>query len=246
MAGCMKHIHASIILSALLAVLTFGSSAQSASNNQSIVVELFTSEGCSSCPPADDLLGELAQQDDVIALGFHVDYWDYIGWPDPFADALYTKRQRTYAKLFGSRTVYTPQMVFQGTYEAAGSRPGKVAQAIERARALPQLTVALSQPVNGKISIEIGSGNPRDADIVLVTYIRHQQTSVTRGENAGRTLSHSNVVRSVELIGRWNGAAMTLKTATEPVLSGDVGCAVLVQSRSDGRILGAAAVNFGS
>ena len=97
-----------------------------------VVVELFTSQGCSSCPPADALLGELSRRDDVITLGYHVDYWDYIGWPAPFADPLFTSRQRLYASALGNRTIYTPQMVLDGTLDQVGSRRFEVEAAIDR------------------------------------------------------------------------------------------------------------------
>ena len=112
------------------------------------VVELFTSQGCSSCPPADALLADLADRDDVLALSFHVDYWDYIGWKDPFASPQYTQRQRVYSQVFGKRYVYTPQMVVNGSFEMTGSDRAGVLKRIRRRRrrrpgsALPCVTMA--------------------------------------------------------------------------------------------------------
>ena len=111
-----------------------------AAAGEAVVVELFTSQGCSSCPPADRILGELAERDDVIALALHVDYWDYLGWKDEFASPQYTKRQRAYARAAGERTIYTPQMVIGGQDHVIGSRPMKVSQAIQK-------HIAKAQPV---------------------------------------------------------------------------------------------------
>ena len=119
------------------------------------VVELFTSEGCSSCPPAEALLRRLADEPDILALEFHVDYWDYIGWPDPYADAKYTQRQRDYAQYFHSRTVYTPQMVFQGVHEAPGSRPSEVRKNIAKAQALPRVPVSLTMTAGDQLELRI-------------------------------------------------------------------------------------------
>ena len=207
------------------------------------VVELFTSEGCSSCPPAEALLRDLADQPGILALEFHVDYWDYIGWPDPYADPKFTERQRDYAKFFRSRTVYTPQMVFQGVLETPGSRTSSVMQKIAVAKAMPSIPVFLTMTAEGQLELRIDAVEQSvDADLVLVTYDRFRKSVVTRGENAGKTLTHRNVVRSMETIGAWDGAALRLIQERPMTHSDRAGGAVLVQARDDGRILGAAAL----
>ncbi len=209
------------------------------------VVELFTSEGCSSCPPAEALLRDLADQPGILALEFHVDYWDYIGWPDPYADPKFTQRQRDYATLFGSRTIYTPQMVFQGVYETPGSRTSSVMQKIKEASALPQIPVALAMTTDNQIELRIDAASQGvDAELLLVTYDDYRETKVTRGENAGKFLTHRHVVRSMESLGSWNGDAIQIVRERPATISDRAGCAVLVQSRYDGRILGAASLTL--
>jgi len=209
------------------------------------VVELFTSEGCSSCPPAEALLRKLADEPNILALEFHVDYWDYIGWPDPYADAKYTQRQRDYAQYFDSRAVYTPQMVFQGGHEAPGSRPSEVRKNIAKAQALPSVPVSLTMTAGDQLKLKIDATNlSADADLLLVTYDDYRKSVVTRGENAGKLLIHRHVVRSIESIGSWAGAALQLVRDRPAVMSDQAGCAVLVQAKGDGRILGAASITL--
>ena len=184
---------------------------------------------------------ELADVPDLLALEFHVDYWDYIGWPDPYADPDFTKRQREYAAFFDSRTIYTPQMVFQGTTEAAGSRRGRVMNHIDKARRLPKIPVSLNRTDNNGIELKIGAIDQRvNANLLLITYDDYRETQVTRGENAGKFLTHRHVVRSMENIGTWDGSQVHLTRPTPETMSDRAGCAVLVQARHDGRILGAA------
>ena len=209
------------------------------------VVELFTSQGCSSCPPADRLLEELSERDDVLALGYHVDYWDYIGWTDPFASRESTMRQRQYGRAFDLRSVFTPQMVVDGSVSVVGSRRREVARAIEAAPEIrPQtVTVSVEQPDANRFIISLGAadydGEP--ADIVLVRYDDAHVTEVARGENRGRTLTDVNVVRQFDVIGQWRGEALTL-SANMPASDIPGGCAVLVQMPGHGAILGAARI----
>lgn len=209
------------------------------------VVELFTSEGCSSCPPADALLRDMADEPDILALEFHVDYWDYIGWADPYADERYTQRQRDYAAYFSNRMIYTPQMVFQGMREAPGSRPWQVEENLDAVRNTPRIPVMLSLADNGQLELEIAALDQRvDAEVLLITYDDFRETQVTRGENAGKTLTHRHVVRSMESLGSWDGTAFKLNRDVPPLQSDRAGCAVLVQARDTGRILGAASVTL--
>jgi len=207
-----------------------------------VVVELFTSQGCSSCPPADSFLGELAQRADVLALAFHVDYWNYIGWTDPFASKLATQRQRDYSQRLALRYVYTPQMVVNGVAEGVGAEPETIDPLIKAAAAddAPRAITMLGRAANGHLTVHIEAGTPPEpASIWLVGFDREHTTRVLHGENQGRTLKDYQVVRSFREIGTWNGAALDLDVAGD-VVSGDGSVAVLVQLRGTGRIIGAA------
>ncbi len=203
------------------------------------VVELFTSQGCSSCPPADAYLGKLAGRPDVLALGFHVDYWDYIGWKDTFASPEFTLRQRGYAEALGQRYVYTPQMVVDGMGHATGSRVGDVERLIAARRDAPKVRVRLVGEPGGRLTVSIGSGQAdRPADVWFVTFNRRHSTEVARGENRGRRLTEYNIVRSVRRLGGWDGTAKQFTVALGEV--DEDACAVLVQAAGLGEILGAA------
>ena len=227
----------------LLPVLALVPLSASAGEKLLTVVELYTSQGCSSCPPADAYLGELAERDDLLALSFHVDYWDYIGWKDPFASPLYTQRQRDYASMFGLRYVYTPQMVVQGNLQATGSnRPG-IESAIASQRNLGNVRMTLRRGADGRPVLSIPAAQTVDEDfnLWLVVYDREYTTAVKRGENRGRTITNRNVVRALERIGTWNGEAMEtpLNVADMGDGRGDA-CAVILQSGRTGHIRGAA------
>ena len=211
------------------------------------MVELFTSQGCSSCPPADALLADLADRDDLLALSFHVDYWDYIGWKDVFASPLYTRRQRSYAQRFRRRYVYTPQMVINGGAEVTGSDRARVFREIARNKRTAQVSMGLSQDAAGRIVVSIpGAAEREDATVWLVAYDREHLTKVTRGENRGRTIRNRNVVRGIQRIGVWRGETLEIPVMlSEVVPDGADSCAVLVQSQRTGRIIGAAKVDLG-
>jgi hypothetical protein len=191
-----------------------------------VIVELFTSQGCSSCPPADALLGTLADREDVLGLSFHVDYWDYIGWRDPFASKLNTLRQRLYVKALSGPYVYTPQIVIDGRMDAMGSNKSEVFSSI--AFAGKQMKLALSKNSKGEIVLPEDT-NGRNSTIWLVFFDSSHTTKVLKGENVGRTITNSNVVRSIQDLGEWNGEARTL---TIPDFPSD-GYAVLIQSAAD-------------
>ncbi|MBV8507804.1 MAG: DUF1223 domain-containing protein [Alphaproteobacteria bacterium] len=200
-----------------------------------ILVELFTSEGCSSCPPADALLAELAGRPDVLALSFHVDYWDRLGWKDPFSSPDATRRQHGYADLLGLATVYTPQMVVDGRWQAVGSDRSEVEQALGSARRTRD-DVPVSLAVDhGRAQITLGPrGDGIVATLLLIGFDRRHLTSVARGENGGRTLAHVDVVRSIEEIAPFDGRA---KTFDLPIRPPSDRIAAILQAR-DGRILG--------
>jgi len=222
----------------LSSVLLAGTPALAA--ERPVVVELFTSQGCSSCPPADALLGELARRDDVLPLGFHVDYWDRLGWKDPYASAAATGRQRRYARLLDSASIYTPQMVVDGRTEMVGSYRAEVLQAIAAARAAAvAVPVELAARDDGlRVRVAAGDDTTRHATLWLVGFDRHHETQVGAGENGGRKLAEWNIVRGLEPLGEWQGAAYET-TIPAAKLAGYERVAVLLQE-TGGRILGAA------
>jgi len=227
---------------AALAVLLIGGPAHADSGK--VVVELFTSQGCSSCPPADRFLGELAQRDDVIALSFHVDYWNYLGWSDPYSSADSTARQRDYRRALGLRYVYTPQMVVGGVDQAVGSGRGKILDAIERRRGKAGLAIAISHPAPGEAVVTLGAGKvpARPVPVLLFAYDRAHTTEIRRGENEGVTLTNRNVVRAHRRIGTWDGTKKTIRLSIKKLgLGGRDGCAIIVQPEHGGEIYGAAA-----
>jgi hypothetical protein len=204
-----------------------------------VLVELFTSQSCDSCPPADALLAELARDPQrVLALDLHVTYWDHLGWRDPYSLSAATDRQWVYAKQLGSDEVYTPQLVAGGRHSAVGSDRSAVEAAIAAAAAdnaaLPQVPLELQMAGNGKVTLSAGNGAGRGA-VVLVGYDRQVVTPVKGGENAGRTLTEVDVVRSLATVGSWSGGPLSLqleRPAGERV-------AAFLQAE-DGRILGLA------
>src|SRR5262245_38547331 len=192
-----------------------------------VVVELFTSQGCNSCPPADALLGELAQRPDLVALAFHVDYWNYIGWQDPFSSPEATQRQRDYASSLGLGSVYTPQMVIDGSFDAVGSDRTRVNQAIAAASQHSKIPVAIAaNPTGGWLVTLPAAAVDQAATVWLALYDRQHVTSVRRGENAGATLTDYNIVREFRRIGRWDGAKLDLPLDLGATDSVDQGFAI--------------------
>lgn len=208
------------------------------------VVELFTSQGCASCPPADALLTSLAEAHDVVALAYHVDYWDYVGWEDTFATPEYSDRQRSYAKSWGSSRIFTPQMVVNGAKGVVGSRRSDVHGAIDTA-SLP-VSVELQRDAD-MLRINIPPNTTfEDAVVWLVTYRDRADVTIDKGENAGKSMVYTQVVTGRQLLGMWEGeTGAHLKLPLSEVLNeSNTGFAVLVQQESDGLpgpILGAAA-----
>ena len=201
-----------------------------------VVVELFTSQGCSSCPPADRLLGVLAgSEPGLLALDFHVTYWDRLGWKDPFSLPAATERQDRYAALFGEREVYTPEMVVDGRAGMVGSDEGAVRRAIASAERVMGPVVGISATrAGGMVDVVVGAGSGR-GQVVMVGFDGRHETAVGAGENNGSRLAEVDVVRSVRVVGEWTGASMRLRV---PAPAGEH-AALLVQS-SDATMLGAA------
>lgn len=222
---------------ALLSCLSLLQATQVSAQNGPVVVELFTSQGCSSCPPADAMLHELAQRDDVIALALHVDYWDYIGWKDVFARPEHTARQHAYARAANAETVYTPQMIIGGTDHVIGSRPMQVMDALQ-ARMMQGNAVDVRITRSGdRVFIAATSTTGGDYLVQLVRYTPTETVAITRGENAGHNLIYSNIVTSWDVIGRWDGlSGLQIEAAaagTDPVV-------VILQQATHGPIVGAA------
>ncbi|XDA99896.1 DUF1223 domain-containing protein [Sulfitobacter sp. LCG007] len=204
-----------------------------------VVVELFTSQGCSSCPPADELMEELAKRDDVIALALHVDYWDYIGWKDDFADPKYAQRQKKYAMRAGRHSIYTPQMIVNGTTDIVGTHPKQLEKAIAEHRARPA-AVDLDLHRDGDV-VTISAVPLRQdmlpMDVQLLRYQPARQAEITRGENAGKTIHYVNVTEGWTLLGQWDGKAPFRMTADA---EGSLPVVVLIQVARFGPILAAA------
>jgi len=198
-----------------------------------IVVELFTSQACSSCPPADALLRDLARRPDVVALGFHVTYWNGPGWRDPFASDAATERQKAYGRRFNGGQVYTPEIVVDGADDMVGSDRGAVLGALAKPRESAAAPVAFSSDGS---SVTIGKGAGRGA-VTLIRFLAQRTTDVAGGENAGKRLLDANAVRTIEPLGNWDGSPLTLPI--KPPATGE-GVAVLVQAAA-GPILGAMA-----
>lgn len=213
--------------------------------NPTAVLELFTSQGCSSCPAADALLTELGKKRDIIALAYHVDYWDYIGWPDTFGTKAHSDHQRGYARSWGSSRIFTPQLVVNGAEGVVGSRRQEVDIAVQNA--------ALKVPVElnnhgDMLKIEIG---PRpgleEAVVWLVTFIDRADVEIERGENQGKTLAYTQIVTGRRVLGMWEPATgATLKLPLSEVLDEPAnGAAIIVQEDRHGlpgRIIGAASI----
>ena len=209
-----------------------------ASAQEVVVVELFTSQGCSSCPPADKILGELAKRDDVIPLALHVDYWDYLGWRDEFASPEHTKRQRAYARAARARTIYTPQMIIGGRDHVIGSRPMEVSKFVQKhSQVKKPVRVRLQRDGDKVLILAEELATIPEAVVMVFTYTPEAVVKVRRGENAGRTLTYHNVVNSMTRLGNWDGNGAYRGSVS---VANDMPVVVMVQARDGGVILGAA------
>jgi hypothetical protein len=204
-----------------------------ASADNPVVIELYQSQGCSSCPPANAALNAIADRADLIALNFSVTYWDRLGWKDIFGDKAYTQRQYDYAGALGNANVYTPQMVINGKRAITGNNPGELNRAI-----------AASNPVSGRPSIESENGSVKigtgsgTAAVWLVRYDpRVQNVAVRSGENSGRTLPHKNIVRQLDRLGEWTGKPVQLSLTDSK--SAGWKSVILVQRKGGGAIIAA-------
>lgn len=203
------------------------------------VVELFTSQGCSACPQADALLRDLAKRPDLLPLSEHVDYWDYLGWRDPFARAELTQRQRAYARRFGLSYVYTPQFVVHGVAQPVSRDPAALLELIREVQSRPHRVLFDIVPADqGRLVARLERAELAGAaDIWLVQFDPRQMTLVARGENGGRSIENINVVRGYTLLKQWAGEPALVPLVANTSDHGDY--AVLVQQPDAGAILGA-------
>ena len=207
-----------------------------------VVVELYTSQGCSSCPPADEFLAMMASDPRILPLALHVDYWDYIGWADKFAHAAFTDRQRDYARVINSRTIYTPQLIIGGQDRIEGFSPEETAERL-RAHLAAGTPVDLTVVREGdEITIRATAIRPLEGAVrlQLVRFTPEETVTIQRGENAGKTITYHNIVTAWDALGDWSG--------TEPLelsvpFTGDQPGAVIVQSPGPGNILAAVRVD---
>ena len=242
-------LSAAAALSALMILLVAPAPASARPEAMKIkaVVELFTSQGCSSCPPADKLLKTYVDKEDVIAMTMPVDYWDYLGWKDTLASPANTRRQRDYAIKRGDGQVYTPQLVINGIAHEVGSRKSSIDRTIEKTSLKIQ---ANKVPMriwldNGTMVVEAGSPSDgaklKGATIWLATVKKEAPISIRRGENSGRKISYYNVVKDLTAIGMWNGKPVSVRLAKHAVMrNGADGCIVFLQYGKAGPIIGGA------
>jgi hypothetical protein len=232
---CMIARHGFRILLALL----FSTAAAVEAAPRPTVVELYTSEGCSSCPPAKEYLGELTNRNDVLPLSFHVDYWDELGWRDPLAFSASTGRQRGYAARLGLHSIFTPQVVIDGRESLVGSDRRRIARRLDAASS-PSIDLELARQ-GGDLVVSVGSeSSSGSVDVVLVPFRRRVISAIGRGENQGRTLTEFNVARELRVIGHTRGAeSLHIRVALDSLPKDATDVAVLAQRPSQGEIVGA-------
>ena len=227
------------LLQCLAAIVGLGCLTGALAEPRPVVVELFTAQGCSSCPPADAYLGQLSARPGVVALAFHVDYWDDTGWRDRFALSQSVTRQKAYVRNLHRPSLYTPQLVLDGRSDAVAIDGGAVAKALsEQSEGVP-VRVSLR---DGQVVIDVGGYTEQPkSDVLLISYLRHAVSAVGRGENAGRTLEEFNIVRGVLKLGSWEGAPRSYYVMGSRLPEDATDVAVLVQTVGQGPILGSAA-----
>ncbi|HVY21438.1 MAG TPA: DUF1223 domain-containing protein [Bauldia sp.] len=240
-----------VAIVAAFGALATASAVPAQADGAKAVIELFTSQGCSSCPAADRLLADYAGRNDVLALSYNVDYWDYLGWKDTLASHDFSQRQRDYSAARGDGDVYTPQAIIDGRNHVPGSLRGDIEGAIAANQG--GLSVPIDMTVHGDaVTVNVGA-SPSDvphATLWLVMYDRAVTVPIGRGENSGKTITYTNVVRKMRPIAMWTGAAMSVDLAKSEMEHAKAdSCAVLLQTESKdglpGPILGAATVRAG-
>jgi len=243
-------VKAGYIAALLFAAGMAAGSSQAAAAGAKAVIELFTSQGCNSCPPADAILGEYAKDADILALSFPVDYWDYLGWKDTLASHENTVRQKAYSEARGDRQVYTPQVIINGTEHVVGSNRQQIEAALGTSAPLP---VPISmEPGTDSTTVTVGaSTTPGKAKgtIWLAMYDDPVTVPIDHGENTGKSLTYYNVVRKLRPIAMWKGKEVTIELPKSELDQAEVSrCAVILQTEHDnglpGPILGAATIDY--
>jgi hypothetical protein len=206
------------------------------------IVELYTSEGCSSCPPAEALLGELATRADVVPLAFHVDYWDDLGWRDRYSLPAATERQQWWGGVLGLASVYTPQMIIEGRRSVVGSDRAAVDAALaESGDSIP----VEAQLAAGRVTVKVGAySGPRKYDVYAIAYLPRAVTAIGRGENAGRTLTEWNIVRSWRRLGTADGRALQLNVSVDAFPADAKRLLIILQQVVQGAVAGAAVLEL--
>jgi hypothetical protein len=236
-------------LKATLAALAFAAFLQPAlAEPPRAVVELFTSQGCSSCPPADELLVEFSRQPDIVALSLPVNYWDYLGWKDTLAHVAFTERQKAYAHSRSDRQVFTPQMIVNGKKSSIGSDRAQIEKAIQYTtkgrKALPVNVNIAEQNDTVTITVEeTPDTTQREAEIWILPVLKSQTVPIERGENRGKTITYANVVRGLNRVGEWHGGSARFDVPLDMARKGGDAYVVLLQGTDAARpglILGAA------
>jgi hypothetical protein len=221
----MNYRHINFRRIAVATALAFTSLTVPAVAEPRAVIELFTSQGCSSCPAADKLLGELAQDPSLLTMSLAVDYWDYLGWKDTLALHGHTVRQRAYADARGDRAVYTPQVVINGVAHALGSDKAAIEKVIAETRSTASpLKVPVTVTVaDGKVSVNVpaSSGAAQSAEVWLCPITAKAPVMINRGENSGKTLTYNNVVRRWVKLGDWNGKAANFSISVADLPKGE-------------------------
>lgn len=213
------------------------------------VVELFTSQSCSSCPAADKVFGEVIKREGVLGLAFHVDYWNYLNWKDTFSSPESTRRQRDYAQSLHSSQVYTPQLIVNGRHVVSAGSPEKLIKVMDAAGTGSALPVAVKAELfNGRLHVSAGAGSG-EANLVLAVFDELETVNIERGENSGKKLVNHNAVTSLRTIGMWKGKAMEVELPRKECLNKTgQSCAVLLQrvtpEGTPGEIIGAAVVSL--
>lgn len=233
-------------LSAAIAfAVTLGLAGPGLAQQSPIVVELYTSQGCAACPPADELLNQMAEHEEILPLALHVDYWDYIGWADTFGQTQFSERQKSYARRMGRKSVYTPQMVIGGVHDVQGNAGMQVMGLLAEHRMNPigggRVSVRIAERAGGGVTITAQSTGVLDyaTDVQLVRFLDSATVEIEAGENAGRDITYRNIVTDWNVLGTWDGAQPFTHTVTDALPDGS-GLAVVVQEQGLGPILGAA------
>lgn len=223
-------------ITALIAMLLCFGAPAGAQSSQGVLVELFTSQGCSSCPPADAVLADLTQSQGVIPLALHVDYWDYIGWRDTFAQEIFSKRQRKYAAVHAEKMVYTPQMIVAGGARVRGYDAAEARAEIAAARSDVALTLTRSGE-DVLISAHALAALSGEFVVDIVRYRPKSTVVIERGENQGREMSYHNIVTQWDNLGRWSGQEPLVMRARA---AGDAPVVVIIQRKGPREVLAAA------